>query len=81
MKVEKTQAAKRKPNRHPDLLTSGEAGERMCAPSNRLDMVPLEFRPKPLPYNSHFYHREAVDEAIQRASRQANPILKLRNAS
>lgn len=63
--------------RHPDLLTTEQAARRMGAPGTRLDKLPPEFRPAPLPYNRQLFHREAVDEAILRAARQANPQLNI----
>lgn len=65
-------------DRHPDLLTSEDAAAYMGV--SRLDKLPEEFRPQPLPYNERLYHRSDLDEIISRAAKTATGKRKLRLA-
>lgn len=67
------------PVRHPDLLSSEEAAAYMGVA--RLDQLPDEFKPKPLPYNSRLYHRGTLDEIVNRAAAQSAGAKTLRRAS
>lgn len=64
--------------RHPDLLTGEEAAAYLGIA--RLDQLPDDFKPRPLPYNSRLYHRRALDEIIDRAAKQTGAKEKLRLA-
>ncbi len=67
-----------KPHRHPDLLTANDAAAYIGIA--RVDQLPDDFRPLPMPYNSRLYHRAALDLIIARAAKMAAGKGKLKLA-
>lgn len=53
--------------RHADLLTTAEAARYLGV--DRLDKLPDDFRPAPVPFHRSLYHRKDLDAIVERARR------------